>query len=89
MKVYHWLVELALNKPINRFVNDDIALALPAFAFVWPIALLAELGGQGHLFRAIAKHKWYNRSLFLVEVLFGRYSWVGSTLPIREVVQRM
>lgn len=82
-------VELALNKPINRFVKRsfDIALALPAFAFVWPIALLAGIRRpKGHLFlEPLAKHKWYNRSLFLVGVLFGRYSWVGSTLPIREI----
>jgi hypothetical protein len=81
-------VELALNKPVNRFIKRgfDLSLALPFFALLWPLALLAWIKrpkGQRFL-EPLAKYKWHNRSLFLLGVLYGHYSWVGSTLPVQK-----
>ena len=81
-------VELALNKPVNRFIKRvfDLCLALPFFALLWPLALLAGIKrpkGQ-HFLEPLAKYKWHNRSLFLLGILYGHYSWVGSTLPVQK-----
>ena len=81
-------IELSLNKPINRLVKRsfDLALALPSIALLWPLALLAVIKrpkGQ-HFLKPLAKYKWHNRSLFLLGVLHGHYSWVGSILPIQN-----
>ncbi len=81
-------VELALNKPINRLVKRsfDLALALPLFALTWPFSLIAWIKrpkGQ-YFLKPLAKYKWQNRSLFLLGVLHGHYSWVGSILPVQD-----
>ncbi|MDC3136179.1 glycosyltransferase [Bacteroidota bacterium] len=81
-------VELALNKPVNRFIKRgfDLSLAIPCFALLWPLVLLAGIkrpNGQRFL-EPLAKYKWHNRSLFLLGVLYGHYSWVGSILPVQK-----
>jgi hypothetical protein len=85
-------VELALNKPVNRFIKRgfDLSLAIPCFALLWPLVLLAGIklpNGQRFL-EPLAKYKWHNRSLFLLGVLYGHYSWVGSILPVQNKLSR-